>query len=108
MDPAQISSLVLGALVTIGAIGQWLSVSARKRRKRDSTTIARQDKTISAMTAWGDLAQDYIYRSRSLRREHDADHHPDGTAAIGVIDIPPDIEAGIRSVIVREDDDDAA
>lgn len=105
MDPSQITSLVLGILGTAVAVGQWMSQSARRRRKRDTATITRQDQTIEAMTAWGEQAQQFIFDSRSSRRLHNADHHPDGINAVEIPEIPELIQRGIRAAIIQEADD---
>lgn len=103
MEPTTLSALALGVVSFIVAAGQWLSAQNRKRRRRDARTIERLASSIDAMSDWGDKALDHIYRSRAENQRHNADTHFDGSPAAVVLSIPPELEAGIRSVIIKED-----
>ena len=109
VDPASISTLILGLLMALAAAGQWLDARHRKRRARDRATIERQDRIIEHMSEWGDSALDALYRSQAMKRRHNAEIHPDGRSEVLVTEIPAVLTAGIRAIraeVEKEADDD--
>ena len=102
--------IVGGIIVTI-AVGAWqmwrkLSPDLRAERTEERKLRRRDKRRLGRAYDWGDVAERYLYDSRTERRKHDDQHHPDGEGCIGVTELPPELRQGIRTWAARGEDED--
>ncbi|MFW6598111.1 hypothetical protein ACOCHS_06235 [Propionibacteriaceae bacterium Y2011] len=101
---------IVGAAVVAIVIGAWqmwkrLAPDVRAERTEERRLRRRDKRRLGRAYDWGDMAERFIYESRTDRRRHDDKHHPDGDG-IGVTELPPELRHGIRTWASQGEDDD--